>query len=63
MEIREIVMFDANVGYLAAIHCLNGTIGALVAKNKGYSPFKWLLYGLIGGTVTLIAAIYLPKTS
>ncbi|MDJ0647476.1 MAG: hypothetical protein QNJ60_02115 [Xenococcaceae cyanobacterium MO_188.B19] len=46
---------------LLSIHCLIGAVAALVAQQKGYPLEKWLLYGLIGGTVSLIWAITLKN--
>ena len=46
---------------LLSIHCLIGAIAAIVAQQKGYRLEKWLLYGLIGGTISLIWAISLKN--
>lgn len=47
--------------YLLGIHCLNGTLAAIVANFKGYNFLRWLFYGLVGGTVSLIWTIFLKK--
>ena len=47
--------------YLLGIHCLNGALAAIVANYKGYNFLKWLLYGLLGGTISLVWAIFLKK--
>ncbi len=52
---------DSSWFYLLGIHCLNGTIAAIVANYKGYNFLKWLLYGLLGGTISLVWAIFLKK--
>ncbi|MGD1908501.1 MAG: hypothetical protein ACFB0C_21305 [Leptolyngbyaceae cyanobacterium] len=41
---------------LALLHCLVGLLAAKVAHGKGRNLDKWLMWGLIGGTPTLIAA-------
>ena len=46
---------------LLGIHCLMGAIAAIVAQQKGYRLEKWLLYGLLGGTISLIWALTLKK--
>lgn len=38
------------------LHCLVGLIAAKVAHGKGRDLGRWLVWGLIGGTPTLIAA-------
>jgi hypothetical protein len=46
--------------YLALnLHCLIGGIAAVVAARKGRRLVPWLLIGLVGGTVALVAAIAL----
>lgn len=50
-------------GILMFVHCLNGSIGALVAKQKGRNFYLWLIGGLIGGTVALVSAFLLPPLS
>ncbi|MDJ0897710.1 MAG: hypothetical protein QNJ55_02780 [Xenococcus sp. MO_188.B8] len=52
---------DTSWFYLLGIHCLNGTLAAIVANYKGYNFLKWLLYGLLGGTISLVWAIFLKK--
>lgn len=42
---------------LAIAHCFIGFIAALVAQQKGYNFRRWLFWGLIGGTPTLIIAV------
>jgi hypothetical protein len=46
---------------LLFLHCLIGSIGALVAANKGYSRLVWLLFGLLGGTLTFVVALTLDQ--
>lgn len=41
------------------VHCLIGTVAAIVAAQKGYSLGKWLVMGWIGGTPALIVALRL----
>ncbi|NJN20240.1 MAG: hypothetical protein HC812_02275 [Leptolyngbya sp. RL_3_1] len=44
------------IGTLTLLHCLVGLIAAKIAHNKGRNLGRWLAWGLIGGTPTLIAA-------
>lgn len=49
---------------LAIAHCAIGTVAAVVAQRRGLPFQRWLLLGLIGGTVALVAAcVVSPKTS
>ena len=53
-------------GFLMFVHCLNGSIAALVAKQKGRNFNLWLVGGLIGGTAALFVAFWvspLPQNS
>ena len=50
-------------GFLMFLHCLNGSIAALVAKQKGRNFKLWLIGGLIGGTAALFAAFWMPPLS
>lgn len=45
--------------FLLFFHCLIGGIAALIAKQKGRSYSRWIMLGLIGGTVAFIAALFL----
>lgn len=47
--------------FLLFLHCLIGSIGALVAANKGYNRLIWLLLGLLGGTLTLVMTLTLDQ--
>ncbi|MDJ0902230.1 MAG: hypothetical protein QNJ55_25850 [Xenococcus sp. MO_188.B8] len=64
-QVAELLMINLSLDtswfYLLGIHCLNGTLAAIVANYKGYNFLKWLLYGSLGGTVSLVWAIFLPK--
>jgi hypothetical protein len=44
------------IGTLTLLHCLVGLIAAKIAHGKGRNLGRWLTWGLIGGTPTLIAA-------
>lgn len=49
--------------FLMLLHCIIGAIAALVAQRKGLSFSRWLVWGLIGGTIALITALLAkPKT-
>lgn len=43
------------------LHCLIGLVAAQVAFRKGYDLSRWLLWGLVGGTVALIDALRRPR--
>lgn len=43
------------------LHCLIGLVAAQVAFRKGYDLGRWLLWGLLGGTVALIDALRRPR--
>lgn len=45
---------------LLSIHCVMGILAAIVAQRKGKSFRQWLIWGLIGGTPTLLIAIFRP---
>jgi uncharacterized membrane protein len=46
------------------LHCLIGSIAALIARQKGYDYHRWLLFGLIGGTAVFAIALWLkPQAS
>lgn len=48
---------------LLNLHCLLGGIAAVIAAQKGRSLTPWLLWGLLGGTATLVIALTLkPQT-
>ncbi|HBS71432.1 MAG TPA: hypothetical protein DEP38_26610 [Cyanobacteria bacterium UBA9226] len=42
---------------LLGLHCLIGITAAIVARKKGLNFQLWLILGLIGGTVALVAAL------
>lgn len=42
---------------MMVLHCLVGLIAAKIAHSKGANLGKWLIWGLIGGTVALITAL------
>jgi hypothetical protein len=42
---------------LLFFHCSIGGIATLIAKQKGYNQWLWLLFGLIGGTVAFMVII------
>ena len=49
---------------LSFLHCLIGSVAALIARQKGYHYRRWLLYGLIGGTPVFAIALFLkPQAS
>ena len=52
---------DPTIYLLLNIHCLIGGIGAVIAQRKGYNLFSWLLFGLLGGTITFFIALMLAN--
>lgn len=66
VESEEIVLTDllfdprlAPQWYLIplVVHCLMGTLAAIAAHKKGLNLRRWIIFGIIGGTPALIAAI------
>lgn len=51
--------FDFPLYAPLALHCVIGGVATVIAQSKGRRFETWLLWGLIGGTVALIAAIAL----
>jgi multidrug efflux pump subunit AcrB len=43
---------------MLTLHCAIGVIAAIVAQHKGRNFKQWLIWGLIGGTPTLLVAIF-----
>jgi hypothetical protein len=39
------------------LHCFMGGIAAIAAHKKGLSLKRWIIFGIIGGTPALVAAI------
>jgi hypothetical protein len=54
---------DSPLYLLLGVHCLNGVIATIVAQSKGRNLSQWLILGLIGGTVALVAAIALKPVN
>lgn len=52
---------DPTLYLVLNLHCLLGGIGAAIAFSKKRSLAVWLPLGLIGGTGTLIAALFLKR--
>ncbi len=46
-----------NLYLLLGLHCLIGVTAAIIAQKKGLNFRLWLILGLIGGTVVLVAAL------
>jgi hypothetical protein len=45
------------VSLLAVLHCAIGLTAAAIAYRKGLNQNRWLVWGLIGGTVALVMAL------
>lgn len=52
--------FPLNVAMMLFLHCLIGLIAAKVAYRKGAKLSGWLIWGMIGGTLSLIMALRKP---
>ncbi|KGF73584.1 hypothetical protein DO97_19120 [Neosynechococcus sphagnicola sy1] len=52
---------DATLYLLLNLHCLLGGIAAIIAQRKGRHLGRWLILGLVGGTLALVAAIALKR--
>lgn len=46
---------------MAILHCITGFAAALLARKQGRPFGPWLFWGLVGGTVALIAVLATPK--
>ncbi len=63
------MIFNTSVNWglvliLSFLHCLMGSVAALIARQKGYRYRRWLILGLIGGTPIFAVALWLkPQTS
>jgi hypothetical protein len=45
------------------LHCLIGLLATAIAQRKGYDWRRWLFWGLLGGTPSLLVALWLPQRS
>jgi uncharacterized membrane protein HdeD (DUF308 family) len=54
--------FDPTPYLLGTFHCIIGIIAANLARQKGLNFKRWLLWGLIGGTATLVFAMFVPPS-
>ncbi|MEO1095852.1 MAG: hypothetical protein AAFX01_13235 [Cyanobacteria bacterium J06638_28] len=55
--------FPLDVAIMMFLHCLIGLIAAKVAYRKGAELSGWLIWGMIGGTLSLIMALRMPIQS
>ncbi|NJK37224.1 MAG: hypothetical protein HC835_11615 [Oscillatoriales cyanobacterium RM2_1_1] len=46
-------------GLLLFLHCLIGSVAALIAKRRGYDYRLWLFLGLLGGTAAFVVSLIL----
>ena len=51
------------VFWLTVLHCSIGFSATAVAVRKGHNFFLWLLLGLLGGTIGLIASLRLKPVN
>lgn len=52
--------FSLTVGVMMLLHCLIGLVAAQLAYRKGADLSAWLVWGMIGGTLSLVTALRLP---
>jgi len=53
--------FSLSVGIMMLLHCLIGLVAAQLAQRKGANLGGWLIWGMIGGTLSLVTALRLPS--
>lgn len=53
--------FSLAVGIMMLLHCLIGLVAAQLAHRKGANLGGWLIWGMIGGTLSLVTALKLPS--
>jgi len=53
--------FSLSVGIMMLLHCLIGLVAAQLAHRKGANLGGWLIWGMIGGTLSLVTALRLPS--
>jgi hypothetical protein len=41
-------------------HCLIGLVAAQMAQRKGYDLGRWIIWGMVGGTVALVDVLRRP---
>ncbi|HEY9886962.1 MAG TPA: hypothetical protein V6D02_01075 [Candidatus Obscuribacterales bacterium] len=51
------------LGVMLLLHCLIGLVAAQLAHRKGADLGGWLLWGMVGGTLSLVTALRLPRLS
>lgn len=39
------------------LHCMIGLVAARIAYRKGYDLGRWMLWGMVGGTLALVDAL------
>ncbi|MGF1461473.1 MAG: hypothetical protein ACFBSG_20905 [Leptolyngbyaceae cyanobacterium] len=52
--------FPFTVVFMLLLHCAIGLVAAQIAYRKGADLGNWLVWGMIGGTLSLITALKLP---
>lgn len=55
--------FSLVVVIMMFLHCLIGLVAAQLAYRKGADLGNWLIWGMIGGTLSLVTALRLPAKS
>lgn len=55
--------FPLAVAMMMLLHCLIGLIAAKIAYRKGAELSGWFVWGMVGGTLSLIMALRMPVRS
>ncbi|MEM9816979.1 MAG: hypothetical protein AAF827_11340 [Cyanobacteria bacterium P01_D01_bin.6] len=54
--------FPLWMAVMLLLHCAIGLVAAQIAHRKGANLRLWLIWGMIGGTLSLVTALRLPIT-
>ena len=52
--------FPLSVVVMLLLHCAIGLVAAQLASRRGADLGLWLLWGMVGGTLSLVTALRLP---
>lgn len=52
--------FSLSVVVMMLVHCLIGLVAAQLAYRRGADLGTWLVWGMVGGTLSLATALRLP---
>jgi hypothetical protein len=60
MNVLTDLPIDSRLYLLLCFHCLIGAVATFIATRKGRSLGNWFLFGLLGGTIALVAILIMP---